>query len=281
MYQQDVTLAHAAIDQFRKSYEHLPQLMEYLESYYFRPGKTNWMLCERQGRYYGQINTNNYIEAWHRTLKVNFFQQRRVKRVDRVIYILTQQAIPFFQRKAVESDLGIGRLSKREKKVQEAHEKAFTHLQRKHRCGDQSNLVNPVSINDTSAFNVTSFSQPGKVYTIATVLGEGPFPMITECDCPNFTKTRALCKHIALVMIHLPGYEFQKKPKTRTMVEEALEDVDALQGEEPSTTGATDEAHPNQELGDILSEMVTLLSSVNYKGRIPSAGDLVEGLAVH
>jgi NTP pyrophosphatase (non-canonical NTP hydrolase) len=60
------------------------------------------------------------------------------------------------------------------------------------------------------------------------------------------------------------------------MVEEALEDVDALQGEEPSTTGATDEAHPNQELGDILSEMVTLLSSVNYKGRIPNAGDLVE-----
>ena len=93
-------------------------------------------------------------------------------RVDRVIYILTLQATPFFQRKAVESDLGIGRLSMREKKVQEAHEKVFTHLERKHRCGDQSNLVNPVSINDTSAFNVASFSQPGKVYTIATVLGE-------------------------------------------------------------------------------------------------------------
>ncbi|KAI8346723.1 hypothetical protein B0O80DRAFT_369688, partial [Mortierella sp. GBAus27b] len=88
MYQEDARRAEAAIGRFRQDYKHLPLVMRYLETHYFLEGKTNWMLCNRQGTYYGHINTNNYIESWHRTLKVKFFHHKRVKRVDRVIYIL-------------------------------------------------------------------------------------------------------------------------------------------------------------------------------------------------
>ncbi|KAF9968050.1 hypothetical protein BGZ65_012816, partial [Modicella reniformis] len=250
MYETNTARARAAIEQFRQDFAHLPKVMSYLETYYFRDGKTNWMLCERQGTYYGQINTNNFVEAWHRTLKVNFFQQKRLKRVDRVIYVLSKKAVPFFEKKTMESALAIGRVPKREKKEWLAHDKAAQHILHKTRCGDHSILVNPVSTDDTSAFEVASFSNTGTIYTIVTDPdpGAGPFPTITECSCPDFKKNRAVCKHIALVIIHLPGYEFQKKSKPKALAREVLEDAAAEQHEEQLPRETTEEEnHPNQE----------------------------------
>ncbi|KAG0001256.1 hypothetical protein BGZ65_003645 [Modicella reniformis] len=118
------------------------------------------MLCERQGIYHAQINTNNYIEFWYRTLKARFFKQRRAKRVDRVIYVLSQQAAPFFFRKTIESSVGVGRVSKKQKKVRAALDRAFEHLALKRTSGYQGRLINPVSTTDSSTFEVESFSDP-------------------------------------------------------------------------------------------------------------------------
>lgn len=285
MYEPNAARAHTAIERFRETFAHLPKVMDYLDTYYFRDGKTNWMVCERQGTFYGQINTNNYVEAWHRTLKVKFFQQRRVKRVDRVIYVLSEKVIPFFQKKTMESELGIGRVPRKEKKEWLANDKAVEHIMSKIRRGDPLNLVNPISTDDTSTFEVASFSLPGKTYAITTERSDGPFPMITECNCPDFKKNRALCKHIALVIIQLPGYEFQKKRKPEAQAQDVLEDAVAEQPEE-SLAGETTEAaeetteavHPNQDLGALLNDMSTLLLNVNWKGRIANRDALVGSL---
>ncbi|KAK3817740.1 MAG: hypothetical protein J3Q66DRAFT_189593 [Benniella sp.] len=191
MYEKRTTRARAAIERFREDYRHLPKIMKYFENQYFREEKINWMLCERQGTYYGQINTNNYVEAWHKALKVKFFQQKRQKRVDRVIHILSQLAVPCFEKKSVDTELGIGRVSKKEKKVWIAHDKASRYILRKIRSGDGTNLFSPINTSDTSTFEVASFTHPGRAYTITTEPAD-PLPVITTCDCLFFSAKKEL-----------------------------------------------------------------------------------------
>jgi len=280
MYEKRATHARAAIERFREDYRHLPKVMEYFENQYFREGKTNWMLSERQGIYYGQINTNNYVETWHRTLKVKFFQQKRQKRVDRVIHIISQLAVPYFEKKSVETELGIGRVSKKEKKVWIAHDKASRYILRKIRSGDGTGLVTPVNTTDTEAFEMASFTHQGRAYTITTKPAE-PLPVITTCDCLFFTAKKEVCKHIALVMINLPGYEFQNTREPRALVQEALEgtgDVAVGQQEGQTEDEAAEETHPNQEVGDLLNEITTLASGVNWKARLANRESMIESL---
>ncbi|KAG0205040.1 hypothetical protein BGX31_003053, partial [Mortierella sp. GBA43] len=54
--------------------------------------------------------------------------------------------------------------------------------------------------------------------------GRGSFSVITECNCPDFKKNRSLYKHVAMVKIHLLGYEFQKR-KPQTQAQDVLEDA--------------------------------------------------------
>ncbi|KAF9943830.1 hypothetical protein BGZ65_000184, partial [Modicella reniformis] len=85
---------------------------------------------------------------------------RRAKRVDRVIDVLSQQVAPFLLRKTIESSVGVGRVSKKQKKVWAAHDRAFEHLALKRTSGYQGSLVKPVSTTDSSTFEVESFSDP-------------------------------------------------------------------------------------------------------------------------
>ncbi|OAQ28297.1 hypothetical protein K457DRAFT_76445, partial [Linnemannia elongata AG-77] len=59
------------------------------------------MLCHRQQVNYSYINTNNYIESWHNTLKRHFFKDKQQRRLNSVIHILTKKAVPYFQQMCV------------------------------------------------------------------------------------------------------------------------------------------------------------------------------------
>ncbi|KAI8599565.1 hypothetical protein EDD21DRAFT_307830, partial [Dissophora ornata] len=59
------------------------------------------MLCYRQDVYYASIDTNNYIESWHNTLKLHFFKDKHQRRADTVIYVLAMMAVPHFQAKCI------------------------------------------------------------------------------------------------------------------------------------------------------------------------------------
>ncbi|KAG0202155.1 hypothetical protein BGX31_003662 [Mortierella sp. GBA43] len=92
-----------------------------------------------------------------------------------------EKAIPFFEKKTLESQLSIGRALRKEKKERLAHEKAVERILSKTRGGNQLSLVSPVSIEDISTYEVEFFSHPGKTYTIATDGGgPGSFPVIIE-----------------------------------------------------------------------------------------------------
>ena len=159
-------------------------------------------------------------------MKVRFFKQKRAKRVDRVIFVLSQQATPFFFRKTIESSVGVGRVSKKQKNVWAAHDKAFEQLVLKRRGGYQGSLVKPVSTTDSSTFEVQSFNDPATWYKISTEPGDGTLPVFTECSCMDFKTRRQVCKHIALSMLELPGCEFREREVTepREVVQTGLDE---------------------------------------------------------
>lgn len=260
MYEPDRIRAHAAIQQFRTEFSHLTKMMGYLNTYYFAEGKTNWMLCERQGIYHAQINTNNYIESWHRTLKVRFFRQKRAKRVDRAIYVLSQQTAPFFFRKTVESSVGVGRVSKKQKRVWAAHDRAFEHLVLKRESGYSGSLVKPVST-DSSTLEVQSFSDPATWYKISTEPGDGTLPAFTECSCMDFKTRRQVCKHIALSMLELPGCEFREVTEPRAVVQVGLDEEVVEQQEERLVTEG--ESQRRKEKTELVQRMAAALLNMN------------------
>lgn len=261
MYQPDPIRTRAAIQRFRIDFSHLTEMMEYLDTYYFAEGKTNWMLSERQGVYHAQIHTNNFVESWHRTLKVRFFHQRRAKRVDRVIYTLSHQATPFFYRKTVESSVGVGRVSKKQKKVWASHDRAFDHFTHKKRNGHQGSLVKLVDLTDTNTFEVQSFSDPTVKYQISSEPGDGPLPVFTACSCLDFQTRKQVCKHIALSMFELPGYEFREPTEPKVVIQAGLDEV-VEQEEGPAAEEGTQE---QKEANDLIQEMVSLLKGINVK----------------
>ncbi|OAQ23514.1 hypothetical protein K457DRAFT_83390, partial [Linnemannia elongata AG-77] len=59
------------------------------------------MLCYHQHISYASIDTNNYIESWHNTLKRHFLRDKQHRRMDAVIYALAILAVPYFQQKCI------------------------------------------------------------------------------------------------------------------------------------------------------------------------------------
>ena len=66
------------------------------------------------------IDTNNLIEAWRATLKMYFFKDKHQRRVDKAIYVLTQEALPFYQQKTAQSRLNVGKSSAAHKQMSTA-----------------------------------------------------------------------------------------------------------------------------------------------------------------
>ncbi|KAF9931344.1 hypothetical protein BGZ65_004922 [Modicella reniformis] len=174
MYEAIPPVTRAAIEQFRHDFTHLPKVMSYLEAYYFRDGKTNWMLYEKAGN---------------------------------------------------------GAQPRKEKKEWSARDKQPNTF-----CTRHAAAIVPLSSILSAPMTLAPLrwypSDTGTTYTIATDPAAGPFPMITECDCPDFKKNRAVCKHIALVRNSCPGRWIIKKSKPKAVLWEVLEDAVAEQREE-------------------------------------------------
>ncbi|KAF9100382.1 hypothetical protein BGX27_000415, partial [Mortierella sp. AM989] len=129
LYSRDIGAASALITTFRRKWGDHNDLIDYLNKNYFGPEiqetgvdendleeneletqkqreeqfqdseekRKPWMLCYRDGVSYASIDTNNYIESWHNTLKRHFFRDKQQRRQDTVIYVLAMMAVPHFQ----------------------------------------------------------------------------------------------------------------------------------------------------------------------------------------
>lgn len=73
-------------------------MIKYLQSYWLESSMIPlWSAVYRNDRtIFQQCDTNMLVEAWHHLLKGNFMEGKRNRRLDHLIYILINQAIPFF-----------------------------------------------------------------------------------------------------------------------------------------------------------------------------------------
>jgi hypothetical protein len=258
LYEEGVVEAERKIDRFFTAWSNIPLWQQYLAQVYFEQGinggnlndtdaeengngngqgdnvdankkkgrtfkKKNWMVCFRQDVFYNRIDTNNLIESWHATLKMYFFKDKHQRRVDKVIYVLTHEALPFYQQKTVQSRLNVGKSSTAHKQMSTAIWKARSHLLQVGR--KPQSLINPIS---RTVLSVESFSQANTRYEVTLDFSKKDLGEINYCSCPFFQSRRQCCKHIGLVKLAIPSLTFERKLEW-----EAAEWIPVIEAPEP------------------------------------------------
>ncbi|KAF9343055.1 hypothetical protein BGX26_006339, partial [Mortierella sp. AD094] len=133
LYSKTKEQANLRVEAFKAMWEeHAPILMQYLNKNYLdsEADRKHWMFCYRESVSYGWINTNNYIESWHNTLKKHFFKDRQQRRIDTVIYILVNKAIPHYQQMNIRHTVQVGRMTPARKNALVARQMAMEHIDR-------------------------------------------------------------------------------------------------------------------------------------------------------
>ncbi|KAI9243156.1 hypothetical protein BDA99DRAFT_407810, partial [Phascolomyces articulosus] len=69
----------------------------------YLPKKEKWSNAWRQ--FHGHMNTNNYVESWHRTLKGAYLGKLKRQRADALVHILWDNVLPDFMATHVQAKL--------------------------------------------------------------------------------------------------------------------------------------------------------------------------------
>ncbi|KAF9554673.1 hypothetical protein EC968_009510 [Mortierella alpina] len=242
LYQKDKTQALDLVRSFRQKWgESQADLLSYLDKNYFGPDphdnndeaarqlceerQKHWMLCYRQEYSYSSIDTNNYIESWHNTLKRHFLRDKHHRRADAVIYALAVMAVPHFQQKCMRSVVNVGRMNPAKKKEMQFTAVAQQHISSRLSKGYTGDYIAQIS---ETVLRVESFTDVRKAYDIEIGLEPGrAYGFIKCCSCPYFIQHRSCCKHIALVQLEIE-YLRLLRPDPQEPVNEPHPDVDGL-----------------------------------------------------
>ncbi|KAF9086522.1 hypothetical protein BGX27_003174, partial [Mortierella sp. AM989] len=218
----------ARIEAFRERWAEYNEVMDFIEKNYFDETKMErWMLCYRQDVSYANIDTNNYIESWHNTLKRHFFKDNRIQRPDRVIHTLAKIALPHYQRKCMLQNLGVGRMTPAQKKARDSQFRAIEQLRR---CGNNDGDV-LLGTALPNVLAVKSFADPGRVYNMEMDFSKRELGHFTSCTCPDFFQSKMICKHISLAMLVIPFIEFEYRGNWEVPAD--FEPVESVAHEEP------------------------------------------------
>jgi hypothetical protein len=213
LYEKNSTEAQELIRTFREVWKDQKDLLSYLNKNYFGPlafeahheevsrRQKSWMLCYRQEVSYSSIDTNNYIESWHNTLKRHFFRDKQQRRLDTVIYTLAIMAVPHFQQKCIRSIVNVGRMNPAQRKELHVTDLARDHIKTRESRGYVGAYMKQKS---DDALYVESFTNIAEGYNIKIDFSKSPIGHITQCSCMFFYNNKSCCKHIALVQIELP-----------------------------------------------------------------------------
>ena len=166
---------------------------KYFSSHYATT-KEQWAACYRAD---ASVNTNMYVETFHRVLKYIYLKGRINKKLDKCLQVLLKLA----------RDKGFERLVKMEKGK---NTERINMIRMRHK----NSLHLPVSAvhttEDTDTWEVDS-SEAGTVYSVTQLNKMCPFKCSTRCNecdicvhmficsCPDTLIKGSICKHIHLV----------------------------------------------------------------------------------
>ncbi|KAG0348482.1 hypothetical protein BG004_005094 [Podila humilis] len=183
LYERRNANAQEFIRDFRETWSDQKELLEYFNKNYFgwpmydvherqvKETQESWMLCYRQDISYASIDTNNYIESWHNTLKRHFFRNKQQRRPDTVIFVFAILAVPHFQQKCMRSIVNVSRMNPAQSK-----ELRLTALATEHITTRESKGYIGASIKQTSdiALYVESFTNPALGYDVKIDFSKSP-----------------------------------------------------------------------------------------------------------
>ena len=157
--------------------------------------KNQWAMCYRQGSF---INTNMYVEAFHRVLKYIYLKGTVNKRVDKCIHVLLKIARDKFFDRLVKGSKG-------------KYSFKLEDIRKRH---DKSEDISFAAIQETSegVFNVMSSTGNGN-YTVTaldnTICSRDNCMLYCSkcnvclhtysCTCPDYSIAANMCKHIHFI----------------------------------------------------------------------------------
>lgn len=144
-----------------------------------------------------EINTNNYIETWHNTLKSSYLGRFRKQRTDILIHLVLREVLPDFRIK-----VAIGLERRRLSDAEKAQGRKFNELSTE----TATSLVrlSVVEVGEADYFEVImvkSFTIDGQEYLVSMDQAS----TIHCCSCSYTTYSKTVCKHMFLSQLVL-GY---------------------------------------------------------------------------
>ncbi|KAF9898986.1 hypothetical protein EC991_009822, partial [Linnemannia zychae] len=279
LYENVEALASDRISQFRIKWRQQVTFMEYLTNNYFGPEpiavenpaaqeiaeaeqsiqleitrqQQRWMFYYREGMSYASINTNNYIESWHNTLKQHFFRDKQKRRVSTVISVLNVMTAPHYQQKCMRGLVNVG-------KINPAQREEKKHLDKIKAFVEAMGETGPTMYQLTSiVVAVGSFTTPGVFYEITIDFTKVSAGYIISCSCPSFEQEESCCKLITLLQLEVPHLRFLRVDR-----EDIHRDLDQL-------ALAPEVDHGQQDLQqDLQQEPLPELGLSYYVNRIVS-----------
>lgn len=177
------------VDIFREKWSSLqPQFIEYLEDKWFAlEGYKKWAAAYVIEEH-AHMQTNNYIESWHNQLKSVYLKRIRNRRLDRLVYILSNDVESDMKTEVRRIDSEAGRMGP-ELRLRRKREIAAGSIP-----NDRLNeMINQV---DENQYNVESFTQEDIMYSVLIGSESG---RISSCSCSYFKFNHRVCKHMFLL----------------------------------------------------------------------------------
>ncbi|KAF9899470.1 hypothetical protein EC991_008853 [Linnemannia zychae] len=263
LYERSNTTAQQLIGTFRETWSDQKELVAYLDESYFggsaydqvKEIQESWMLCYRQHISYASIDTNNYIESWHNTLKRHFLRDKQQQPPDTIIYILAVLAVPHFQQKCIGSNVNVGRVNPIQLKEPRLTALATEHIKTREARGFKGAFIKQKS---DVILRVESFTDPTTIgYDVKIDFSKSHSGHIVECSCKYFYEHKSCCKHIALVQMELPLINF--------VSDDVCEHQTNSQPEVLEACDSTAEADPEEDLLSIYIQRLVHLDELRDK----------------
>ncbi|KAG1514525.1 hypothetical protein G6F53_003602 [Rhizopus delemar] len=197
------------ICQFREKWTSVqPNFVEYLEN--------RWLALEGYKKWsaayvieeHRNMRTNNYIESWHNQLKSVYLKRIKNRRLDRLVFILTND---------VESDLKldvericfeVGRMGP-ELRRRRQREMVADSI-------PEDRMIEMISKDGDTQYTVESFNQENILYVVK-INEDGK---IASCSCSCFNFNSAVCKHMYLLKRHI-NVEVEVLSRMETLLSQA------------------------------------------------------------
>ncbi|CAD6886073.1 unnamed protein product, partial [Tilletia caries] len=199
---------------------------------------SSWSMAFRKHAHFG-IDTNNYVESWHGTLKMNYLGLIRKQRVDRVILVLAREVVPDYARRLTQCMKGIAQRSfcaqeKEARKV--AYGLQWTQVAEMVE-GDVEGSLSIVASSGSHSYKV-DFN-------------------LTKCTCPHYAATHLACKHmfIASRFLGQPLSGIPPVPATQ-LPQHPTSPCPVVAPSSTTTASAAVSALPTTDVGSVVAEAV-------------------------